>query len=117
VIKPFVLHGQSNLHPLLALLSILGGVKVLGPVGILVGPMLVSFLQALLKIFQREVERWEDPTKPLEEMLSPKAEALAASIESGVDTGPAKRDESPRAKAAPPNAPARGGAHSKRRPS
>ena len=33
VIKPLVLHGQSNLHPLLALLSILGGVTVLGPGG------------------------------------------------------------------------------------
>jgi predicted PurR-regulated permease PerM len=56
VIKPLVLHGQSNLHPLLALLSILGGVTVLGPVGILVGPMLVSFLQALLNMLRKELE-------------------------------------------------------------
>jgi predicted PurR-regulated permease PerM len=54
-IKPYVLHGQANLHPLLALLSILGGVQVLGPIGILVGPMLVSFLQALLNMFQKEL--------------------------------------------------------------
>ena len=47
VIKPMVLHGRSNLHPLLALLSILGGVKVLGPIGIFVGPMVVTFLYAL----------------------------------------------------------------------
>ena len=38
IIKPLVLHGQSNLHPLLALLSVLGGVHALGPIGILVGP-------------------------------------------------------------------------------
>jgi predicted PurR-regulated permease PerM len=56
VIKPFVLHGQSKLHPLLALLSILGGVTVLGPVGILVGPMLVSFLQALLAMLRKELD-------------------------------------------------------------
>jgi predicted PurR-regulated permease PerM len=55
VIKPLVLHGQSKLHPLLALLSILGGVQVLGPVGILVGPMLVSFLQALLNMLRKEL--------------------------------------------------------------
>ncbi len=30
LIKPLVLHGQSNLHPLLALLSILGGVQTWG---------------------------------------------------------------------------------------
>ncbi len=55
VIKPLVLHGQSNLHPLLALLSVLGGVATLGPVGILVGPMVVAFLQTLLKILQQEI--------------------------------------------------------------
>lgn len=55
VIKPLVLHGQSNLHPLLALLSVIGGIQSLGPIGILVGPMVVVFLQTLLKILQREL--------------------------------------------------------------
>jgi hypothetical protein len=54
-IKPLVLHGQSNLHPLLALLSVIGGIQSLGPIGILVGPMVVVFLQTLLKILQREL--------------------------------------------------------------
>lgn len=58
-IKPMVLHGQSNLHPLLALLSVLGGVQVLGPIGILVGPMLVAFLQAILNMINRELKRME----------------------------------------------------------
>jgi predicted PurR-regulated permease PerM len=61
VIKPLVLHGQSNLHPLLALLSILGGVTVLGPVGIIVGPMVVSFLQALLNMLRKELELFGEP--------------------------------------------------------
>jgi predicted PurR-regulated permease PerM len=69
VIKPFILHGQSKLHPLLALLSILGGVQVLGPVGILVGPMLVSFLQALLNMLRKELDSFSavdvDATKQL----------------------------------------------------
>jgi predicted PurR-regulated permease PerM len=60
VIKPYVLHGQSNLHPLLALLSVLGGVATLGPIGILVGPMIVAFLQTLLKILQREIAAIEN---------------------------------------------------------
>ncbi len=58
VIKPLVLHGQSNLHPLLALLSVIGGVQALGPIGILVGPMLVSFLQALLNMLRKELEHF-----------------------------------------------------------
>lgn len=84
IIKPFVLHGQANLHPLLALLSILGGIQVLGPVGILVGPMLVSFLQALLAMFRKELERWEDPTQR-SLSLSPSAQALAEHIEAAVE--------------------------------
>ncbi|HET6884410.1 MAG TPA: AI-2E family transporter [Pirellulales bacterium] len=56
VIKPLVLQGQSNLHPLLALLSVLGGVKALGPIGVVVGPMVVAFLQALLKMVQIELD-------------------------------------------------------------
>ncbi len=55
VIKMFVLHGRSQLHPLLALLSVLGGVAVFGPIGILVGPMVVVFLQSLLEILNQEL--------------------------------------------------------------
>lgn len=62
VIKPIVLHGRSNLHPLLALLSVLGGVNAMGPIGIFVGPMVVAFLYALLNMFQQEVEGLGDAT-------------------------------------------------------
>lgn len=55
VVKPMILHGRSNLHPLLALLSILGGVQALGAIGILIGPMIVAFLQVLLKLLHREL--------------------------------------------------------------
>ena len=60
LIKPYILHGQSNLHPLVALLSVLGGVTALGPIGILIGPMVVVFLQTLLKILQREIKMMEE---------------------------------------------------------
>ena len=55
VTKPLVLHGRTQLHPLLALLSVLSGVRALGPVGILVGPMVVVFLQTLLESLHREL--------------------------------------------------------------
>lgn len=58
-VKALVLHGQSQLHPLLALLSILGGVQTLGAVGIVVGPMAVSMLQTLLGIVRRELIHFE----------------------------------------------------------
>jgi predicted PurR-regulated permease PerM len=59
LVKPLVLHGHSNLHPLLALLSVLGGVQALGPIGIFVGPMAVVFLQAGLKMLNTEIGQFE----------------------------------------------------------
>ena len=59
-VKAGVLHGQSQLHPLLALLSVLGGVQALGPIGIVVGPMAVVLLQTSLSILQREMVHFED---------------------------------------------------------
>jgi hypothetical protein len=67
VVKMFVLHGQSQLHPLLALLSVLGGVQALGPVGIVVGPMAVVLLQTLLGILQHELDRLDNEPIPLAE--------------------------------------------------
>lgn len=61
VIKPLVLQGQSKLHPLLALLSVLGGVTALGPIGIFVGPIVVAFLQAALTMLAAEIDSLERP--------------------------------------------------------
>jgi predicted PurR-regulated permease PerM len=55
LVRMFVLQGNSQLHPLLALLSVLGGLQVFGPIGILVGPMTVVFLQTLLEILNHEL--------------------------------------------------------------
>jgi predicted PurR-regulated permease PerM len=37
------------------LLSVVGGVQALGPIGILTGPMVVVFLQTLLNLLHREI--------------------------------------------------------------
>jgi predicted PurR-regulated permease PerM len=86
LIKPLVLHGQSNIHPLLALLSILGGVQVLGPIGILVGPMLVAFFQALVNMVNKELYRLGDGT--LEGQLATAAVPLPPPSESAASMTP-----------------------------
>ena len=64
IVKPVVLHGRSKLHPLLALLSVLGGMQVLGPIGIFVGPMAVAFLQTLLNMLRDELTAMQDGPTP-----------------------------------------------------
>ena len=90
VIKPFVLHGQSNLHPLLALMSVLGGVTALGPVGILVGPMLVAFIHALLVMVNKELRllsTGESPSGPYQKSMFPMHAALAVEADAAGSGG------------------------------
>lgn len=91
VIKPMVLHGRSNLHPLLALLSVVGGAQALGPIGILVGPMLVALLQALLVMLNKEL-RWLGTERPvtaaLENSSANKSPELAETVVSPGYRGP-----------------------------
>ena len=56
VIKPWVLHDRSAMHPLAALIGVLGGVQALGPLGVFVGPMVIAFLQTLLGLLHREIQ-------------------------------------------------------------
>jgi hypothetical protein len=90
VIKPYVLHGQSNLHPLLALMSVLGGVTALGPVGILVGPMLVAFIHALLVMINKELRllsTGESPSGPYQKSMFPMHPALAVEADAAGSGG------------------------------
>jgi len=57
LVKPLVLQGKTNLHPLLALLSVLGGVQAIGAIGLFVGPMAVVFLQAALTMLRDELQQ------------------------------------------------------------
>jgi predicted PurR-regulated permease PerM len=76
IVKPLVLHGQSSLHPLLALLSVLGGVQALGPIGVVVGPMVVVFLQALMNMFNTELKRLDGRRAGDEDLTSTKEPPL-----------------------------------------
>ena len=40
----------AGLHPLLILFSVLGGISLFGPMGIIIGPMIISLLTVLLRI-------------------------------------------------------------------
>lgn len=79
VLKPLVLRGRANLHPLLALLSVLGGAKALGPIGLVVGPMAVAFLQTLLVMLRTELAAFDVRAESLPgREPAPAAERLAA---------------------------------------
>lgn len=55
LIKPLVMRGRVKVHPLLLLLSILGGVKTMGPVGLIFGPVFIAILVEVLQLYRTEV--------------------------------------------------------------
>ena len=54
VLKPLLIRGKTNIHPILLFLAIFGGLKIWGPIGLLAGPVLVAVLLAVLKIYRQD---------------------------------------------------------------
>ena len=49
-LAPIIINKGVNIHPLLVLFSILGGVQFFGPSGFLLGPLAVSLLFVFIRI-------------------------------------------------------------------
>ena len=54
-VKLYVLQSNADLHPLLAFISVIGALQVLGLWGIFIGPIVASCLFALIQIFNEEL--------------------------------------------------------------
>jgi predicted PurR-regulated permease PerM len=57
VIKPMLLQEAAQIHPLLGFLSILGGVIAFGPLGFLVGPVVLSLVMSAIRIYRLDILR------------------------------------------------------------
>jgi predicted PurR-regulated permease PerM len=53
-IRPLLVGKGRHGHPLLILVSLIGGIEVMGLAGLIVAPMLMSLFLAVLKIYERE---------------------------------------------------------------
>ena len=75
VIRSYVLHSNVKLHPLLAFVSVMGGIQLMGLWGVFVGPVVASCLHALVKIFNTELGQFSIPplgTNPPDSDLNPR---------------------------------------------
>lgn len=57
VIRPWVMKGHAEMHPLLALVSVFGAVRLMGPTGIFLGPVIAAVFVSFLKILSLELRR------------------------------------------------------------
>lgn len=53
-IRPFIVRGSTRVNPVLLFVTLIGSVKLMGPIGLLVGPVILSIFLASLCIYRRE---------------------------------------------------------------
>lgn len=63
LLGPYLMGRGATLHPFLVLLSVLGGVVVFGPIGFLLGPVLLSFFTVLLELYVSHISSSPTPKK------------------------------------------------------
>jgi predicted PurR-regulated permease PerM len=57
LVRPWVIRGGANLHPLMAFVAAFGGIVALGFFGLFLGPIIVSLFFTMLPIFTRSFRR------------------------------------------------------------
>jgi len=56
-LRPKLVSGRSNVHPVLILIGVLGGLRVFGFIGMLIGPLVLAILVALIKFYEQNYMR------------------------------------------------------------
>jgi predicted PurR-regulated permease PerM len=54
VLKPMIIQGRTNMHPLLVFFGVLGGLQVFGFLGILLGPLTITVFLSFLNFYRLE---------------------------------------------------------------
>lgn len=56
ILKPIIIRGRTDMHPLLVFLSVLGGLQAFGFLGILLGPLMVALFISFLSFYRVEFQ-------------------------------------------------------------
>jgi predicted PurR-regulated permease PerM len=54
VVKPLAMRGKVEMHTGLVFLALLGGITMFGLLGIIAGPLVIAFLLALIRMYERD---------------------------------------------------------------
>jgi len=63
IVGPQLMSRGNNLHPFLILISVLGGISAFGPMGFIVGPVIVTLFLVLLEIYNQYIIKDKKPRK------------------------------------------------------
>jgi predicted PurR-regulated permease PerM len=60
VVKPWVLKGKTELHPMLGLMSVLGGLTLFGAAGLFLGPIITALTITVIQLQKRPAHKESD---------------------------------------------------------
>jgi predicted PurR-regulated permease PerM len=66
VLRPWVIGGRTRVPTVLIFFSVLGGVKLFGFIGVVMGPVVLSVALALAEIFRRKLAPVRAPEAPVD---------------------------------------------------
>jgi predicted PurR-regulated permease PerM len=55
MVGPYFMSRGNPLHPFLILLSVLGGIALFGPIGFILGPVIISFFTVLIELYGQQL--------------------------------------------------------------
>lgn len=68
ILRPFIIGARVELHPMAVFFSLLGGIFLMGPVGIMAGPMILAIALVIVDVLRERnktnVEAKAEPTPP-----------------------------------------------------
>jgi predicted PurR-regulated permease PerM len=66
-VGPYLMSRGNNMHPFIILLSVLGGLSLFGPIGFLVGPVVVTLFLVLLEIYNHYIVKEQSVANMVED--------------------------------------------------
>jgi predicted PurR-regulated permease PerM len=75
VLKPIIVKGSGSTPSVFILFSILGGIGYFGMIGFILGPLILSFLLSLLRIYQKTILLPRAAARPAAHSQAPEASA------------------------------------------
>jgi len=60
LLGPYLMTRGNIMHPFLILLAVLGGISIFGPIGFIVGPVILSFFIVLLELYSVHISDYNN---------------------------------------------------------
>ncbi len=54
ILRPILLRGAGHIHGAIVFFSLIGGIAIFGPMGLIVGPLAITFVLAMIRLWQRD---------------------------------------------------------------